>query len=399
MARMSQDPASERSSPDHPAPDRVAADAAVPRPAAHAAVPPRTASGAAQPRQPSARGSSLALALLLALIAVAAAGYVAWRQWQQEQGNASDSRAVAALQDRIGTLEGAFDSQAGERTLLRQRLGDADQVNRALREELLGQSERLRNLEDAVAKLSEKSLSGHDTLLLDETESLLRMAQQRYALFNDAQGAAAAYALADQSLAAVNDGAFSGLRQSIQAEREALVDRQAQTRAAALATLQRLRGGLAALPLKPADLPATAPADSAWSRVRHALASVVSVQRDSGAPLAVADARLTRELVALDLAQAQAALLAWDDEAAGAALRRVDASLAAQFDPDAAPVQQARASLTTLLAALKPGHSIQLGAALTELRNLRAVHALQPPEAPPARAAAPARSGSAGATP
>ena len=55
------------------------------------------------------------------------------------------------------------------------RLGDAAAVNRSLREELLGQSERTRNLEDAVAKLAEKSLSGHDAMLLDETESLLRM--------------------------------------------------------------------------------------------------------------------------------------------------------------------------------------------------------------------------------
>ena len=57
-----------------------------------------------------------------------------------------------------------------ERRALRDRLRDADDVNRGMREELLGQNERLRNLEDAVAKLSEKSLSGHDAMLLDEAE-------------------------------------------------------------------------------------------------------------------------------------------------------------------------------------------------------------------------------------
>ncbi|WP_082582803.1 uroporphyrinogen-III C-methyltransferase [Frateuria sp. Soil773] len=378
-------------SQDTPASDHAAPSAAVPAPRP-APAPVR----APAPR----RGGSLALAVVLALIAVGGSAYVGWRQWRQEQGSADDSRAVAALQARVGTLEGTLDTLGSERSSLRQRLADADQVNRSLREELLGQAERLRNIEDAVTKLSEKSLSGHDTMLLDETESLLRMAGQRYLLFHDAEGAAAAYALADQSLAAVNDGAFSGLRQSIQAEREALARSQPQTRDAQLATLGRLRDGLAQLPLKPLDATAAAPADDAWSRIRRALAGVVSVQRDNGAPLAVADARFARELAALDLAQAQAALLAYDSEAAQAALRRADADLAGQFDAADASVRQARGELAALLANLKPAAPVQLGAALAELRNLRAVHALKPAEAPGAGAAngpsaAPAASSSA----
>jgi uroporphyrin-3 C-methyltransferase len=161
-------------------------------------------------REPRPRGGgSLALAVLLSLIAVAAAGYVGWRQWQQEQGDVANGQNVATLQQRVAALETSLAGVSGERTSINQRLNDAAQVNRSLREELLGQSERTRNLEDAVAKLAEKSLSGHDAMLLDETESLLRMAGERYTLFHDAQGAAAAYALADQTLAAVNDGAFS----------------------------------------------------------------------------------------------------------------------------------------------------------------------------------------------
>ena len=80
-------------------------------------------------------------------------------------------------------------TEPSEPTTLREPL------RRAL--ELLGQGERTRQLEDAVAKLAEKSLSGHDAMLLDETESLLRMGAERYTLFHDAQGAAAAYALRD----------------------------------------------------------------------------------------------------------------------------------------------------------------------------------------------------------
>ncbi|HEY8682958.1 MAG TPA: uroporphyrinogen-III C-methyltransferase [Rhodanobacter sp.] len=341
-------------------------------------------------REPRPRGGgSLALAMLLGLIAVAASGYVGWRQWQQEQGNAADSQGVASLQQRVATLEATLSGASGERSSLNQRLNDAAAVNRSLREELLGQAARTRNLEDAVARLAEKSLSGHDAMLLDETESLLRMAAERYTLFHDAQGAAAAYALADQTLAAVNDGAFSGLRQSISAERDALAKSQPASAAGTLQQLTVLRGTLASLPLKPLDHAATTQTPDSWSRILHTLASVISVQRDNGAPLAVADARFARELAELDLAQAQVALLAYDSDAYAAALRRVDAALSSQFDGNAPAVQQAQATLKQLAAALPAHAPVQLGAALSELRNLRAVHALKPDanDAVPAAAA------------
>ena len=327
---------------------------------------------------PARRGSgTLAVALLLSLVAIGGAGYVGWRQWQQEQGNAAGSEVLNGLKQRVDHLESASTASDSERNLLRQRLGDADQVNRSLREELLSQAERTRNLEDAVAKLSEKTLSGHDAMLLDETESLLRMAKERYDLFHDAPGAASAYALADQTLAAVDDGAFSGLRQSIGAERDALAKSQPAGLDASLSTLSALRAATMALPLKPLDVPAAGSTTSSWSRIMATLNDVVKVQRTNGAPLSVADARFARELAAIDLAQAQAALLAFDHDAYVAALKRADAGMAAQFDPNAPAVQQARAQLATLIAQ-QPASSVQLGAALNELRNLRAVHALKP---------------------
>lgn len=378
--------APEGARPDRATMDRAPVDPLSSRPA-RAAAP--------KPAPPSRGGGSLALAVLLALIAVGVSGYVGWRQWQQEQGDAADSRQVAGLQQRVATLETTLAGVNGERNSLDQRLSDAAAVNRSLREELLGQAERTRNLEDAVAKLAEKSLSGHDAMLLDETESLLRMASERYTLFHDAQGAAAAYALADQTLAAVNDGAFSGLRQSIGAEREALAKSQPASQASALQQLTELRGTLDSLPLKPLNSPATAQAQDVWSRIGRALASVVSVQRDNGAPLSVADARFARELAALDLAQAQAALLAYDGKGYAAALQRVDSSLSTQFDGTAPAVQQAHRTLAELARQLPTGAPVQLGAALTELRNLRAVHALSPANAAPATAGSAARAGGA----
>jgi len=347
-------------------------------------------------REPGPRGGTLALAVLLALIALGGAGYVGWRQWQQAQVSTLDSRNLATLQQRVGALEATLSGVSGERTSLNQRLSDADQVNRSLREELLGQADRTRNLEDAVAKLAEKSLSGQDGMLLDETESLLRMASERYTLFHDAQGAAAAYTLADQTLAGVSDGAFSSLRQNITAERDALVKSQPASQASSLQQLTELRGDLATLPLKALDNPSTtAQSQTVWQRIKQALASVVSVQRSNGAPLAVADARFARELASLDLAQAQTALLAYDSNTYAAALQRVDVALSSQFDESNADVQQARVTLKQLGAALPPSAPVHLGAALTELHNLRTVHALKPEStgtapAPSSSSAAPA---------
>ncbi|KZC39286.1 MULTISPECIES: uroporphyrinogen-III C-methyltransferase [Rhodanobacter] len=364
------DQPNESIAPEGARPDSAATGAAPIDPPMRASRPARSAP---RPR----RGGSLALAVLLALLAVGVSGYVGWRQWQQEQRSAADNQSIASLQPRVATLETTLTTLGDQRSSLNQRLDDAARVNRSLREELLGQAERTRHLEDAVAKLAEKSLSGGDGVLLDEAESLLRMAGERYTLFHDAQGAAAAYALADQTLAAVNDGAFGGLRQSVNAEREALVKSQPASQASALQQLVALRDALATLPLKPLDSTPTEATDT-WSRIRRALASVVSVQRDDGAPLAVADARFARELAALDLAQAQAALLAYESKGYAAALQRVDGALASQFDARAPAVQQARETLKRLAGQLPANAPVQLGAALSELRNLRAVHALSP---------------------
>ncbi len=370
------------SQPDE-ASDSPAAPASAPAPRDVPAEPVIAAS--ARPRQspstPASRprgGGTLALALILSLLALAAAAWVGWQQWQQQRGSTADRQGVASLQQHAEGIDSRLATLDEQRASLDQRMDDAAAVNRSLREELLGQGERIRNLEDAVAKLAEKSLSGHDAMLLDETDSLLRMGAERYRLFHDAQAAAAAYALADQTLAAVNDGAFSGVRQGIQAEREALLKSQPLDPASVLQQLQALRGAIGELPLKPLDVPAGAQATDAWSRIRRALGSVVSVRRDNGAPLAVADARFARELAALDLAQAQADLLAHDGAGYAAALQRVDASLAGQFDGAAAPVQHARATLQKLQDQQAASEAVELGAALRELRNLRAVHALAP---------------------
>ncbi|MDQ0010959.1 uroporphyrin-3 C-methyltransferase [Luteibacter jiangsuensis] len=352
-------------------------------PSARATRPPDAA--------PRRGGGALAVSILFSLAALGAAGYTAWTVWNLRQ----DVGAANGLRGQVDTLQAVVEGLRDDNATLRRRISDADGVNRSAREEMLGVSERTRNLEDAVANLSERSLSGHDAMLLDEAESLLRMAKERFALFGDASGALSAYDLADQTLAAVNDSAFAAVRQNVGAEREALAAVAPVARANDLAALADLRAQLPGLPLKSSDAKtADNPQRDFWQRAGDALGSIVKVSHDDGTPLGLADDRIARELAALDVAHAEAAVLAYDDVNRQAALKRVDAVLAARFDTSSPAVQAARSRVAALLTSQAKGAEPKLGAALTELRNLRSVHALKGG----APTAAPAHAGSA-ATP
>lgn len=342
---------------------------ATPAPAAAAS----TARRAPDPA-PRRGGGALAIAVLLSLAAAGAAGYTAWTVWNMRQ----EVGATNGLKGQVDTLQAAVDGLRDDNANLRRRLSDADGVNRSAREEVLGMAERTKNLEDAVANLSERSLSGHDAMLLDEAESLLRMAKERFALFGDASGALAAYDLADKTLASVNDSAFAAVRQNLTAEREALEAVKPQARANDLAVLADLRAQIPTLPLKTIDSQAGADEERTfWQRAGNALGSIVRISHDEGTPLGLADDRLARELAALDVAHAEAAVLAYDDRARADALKRVDATLVAHFNTQAPSVQTARQRIASLLASQAKGSEPKLGAALDELRNLRSVHALK----------------------
>ena len=195
--------------------------------------------------------------------------------------------------------------------------------------------------------------------------------------------------MADQTLAAVHDTALSGVRHTIAAERKALADTHPASRAADLAALADLRADIATLPLKPLEGTAKSVDRGFWSRVWHALSTAVVIRRDDGSVQSLADARLTRQLAALDVAEAQSARLAWDAAASHAALERVAKALDTAFDAEDAGVRKARADVTRLLAEKPASLSPHLGKALQQLEDLRGVRDAAAP-ATPASAPAPA---------
>ncbi|MEP6938370.1 MAG: uroporphyrinogen-III C-methyltransferase [Rudaea sp.] len=353
---------------------------------------------ASRPQAPK-RGGSLRWSWLLWLVVLGAAGYFFWQLQAVEQGHdlaAHDEQAAAQkLRDQVDALQRDSAAARHDGEGLRARLDDAAKVNESLRGQLLGLSERARLAEDAIANLADKRLSGHDSLLLNEAELLLVLGGERFRLFHDPAPALAAYRLADAALVETNNAAFSTIRQSINAEITALGTMPALSSGAIEEQLGQLRSRLAQLPVATGAVQQEAEPASRWAQV---FGQFVRVSRDdeTRAMLSRSDPLLARALVDASLRDAQAALLLRDTTLFRRALVAARAQLSQAFDVRSNDVRAALVELDALgKPELSPPAPEVLGAALKELRNLRATQALQPdlPRAPAPAAAAPATTG------
>ncbi|HET6586784.1 MAG TPA: uroporphyrinogen-III C-methyltransferase [Oleiagrimonas sp.] len=367
---MSDQPAPSASAPQ-PSADRPAAE--LPRPSAPSgsSKPPKPPKSP-KTSNPRPGGALAVLALLLALLALAVVAYGGWQWWQGRQARQQADAAVAQLGKQVDGLHQSVADERQQREAEAQTQQALQAANQALQQQVAGLSGRVNSLEAAVAALARHNQHGREAMALDQAAMLLRMGQQRYELFHDAAGASKALALADQTLAAIGDPALAGVRQTLDAERQALALTHPASRAADLAALAHLRAVIATLPLKPLDANTKPAGQGFWQRVWHALSTAVVVHRVDGSVPSMADARMARQLAALDAAQAQAARLAWDVEATHAALKRVARALDTVFDTRDADVREARATVTRLLAE-KPASPPHLGKALQELQDLRRV--------------------------
>jgi uroporphyrin-3 C-methyltransferase len=341
---------------------------------------------AAAPAPPARRHGG---AWLIAIVLLAAVGYLFWRTWaldaEQQRLAQTDIQQVDA---QIAALARGAEQARRDTETLRARLDDESKVNQSLREQLLGLGERARLVEDAIANLADKRLTGHDAMLLDETEMLLALGGERFALFHDPAATIAAYRLADTTLAAIEDPAFSTVRQSISAEIDGLSNLGGADIAATATALAALRAAAAQLPPARRD----AAADKAGEQTRwwQVFGSLVRVRTGADAAAAAQrhDAALARQLYLLDLRDAEAALLTRDTSRYVAAIAEARAELTLDFDAGADAVKSAQAALERLgKAELAPTAPAQLGAALRELRNMRATHAVR--QARPAAASPP----------
>lgn len=337
------------------------------------ALPPSepAATAPATPSKPP-RSPQASIALVVALAAAGVGGFAWWQAASLARSGGDAAHQVELLRTELDGLRRGADLDRREREQLRQRLGDAENVNKSLREEVLGVTERARVLEDAIANLADKRLSGHDALLLNEAELVLLLAKERFELFNDAAAAERAYRLADTALAAVEDPAFATVRETLGVELRELAALKQAPQGAGVAELAKLRDSLATLEA-PQGAAAAAQNPSRLSRV---LGQFVRISHAGEAGVAARDPVLLRGLIGLDLRAAELALLERNDAALHAALARAKTQIESAFDRDATNVRAALATLDRLGATAAPPASVELGATLKELRNLRSTHAL-----------------------
>ena len=312
---------------------------------------------------------------LLVLLAVLIA--LGW--WLQRQLREQGSEQTRVLETRLDQLARSNEQLRRDLESLRSRDADAKAINQGIREELLAYNERSRALEDAVANLAEQHLGHRDAMALDEAEFILQLAGERLALFRDANGALAAYRLADSALAAAEDPLFANVRQTIAAEMRALEEAKPVQVRASLDALVEPGAGLHGLPLKKTIATPDA-GKRPLSRWREILGRFVRINDDSTAPqLSTRNDELNRSLIAVDVHIAETMLLARDEPGFKAALARVRGGVANAFDPDDARVQATMATLDRLAAMPMAPALPQLGSALGELRNLRTTRALSRP--------------------
>lgn len=341
----------------------------------------QTAADAPKPHRPRAHRAGLAgIAVGVAVLALVVAAWGVWRLQHftraAEATHRQDAATIATLQSELAA--GGQQAEAGA-----QRAGRIEARLDDLRTANQGLDHRLANLETAYAALSGQQQSSHDTLLLNDAEMLLRTGQQRYELFHDTAGALKAYTQATAVLTQVQNPAYAPVRASATTERDALAAAAPPSRQAALDTLSALRGKVAALPLgTPGAANKNASTSGIWSHVGRALDGIVKVSRDDSPAAPLTDVRFARQTLALDLAQAQEAMLAFNETSYRTALQRADAVLAAQFDANDSNVVTAHTEITGLLAQHATGPAPQLGGALAQLQSLRASQSGAPASAP-----------------
>lgn len=322
--------------------------------------------------------TALAAATLGLVIALIALGWL-WRV-ETRSGVLERERGELGVEQRL--LAERLNQVETELRLAQQRLQDAAAINRNLRDEVLGVAERAELVEQALKRVSDRGMENVSELRMNNAEFLLGAGLARLRLFQDTTGAATALSLADAELTALQDPVVTGIRQSLARELAALSGYPADSRALAIARLQRIAEKTHLLSLRRASAPVVGADDASWSaRAGRLFGEFVRVRRiEVGAdgfavPLSEDMARVD---LRLQLRYAEAALMEGDDARFKAQLLRIQNS-AQTFD---LTTETGRWLLDELKAAAElptfPEFA-EAGGALQQLRNLQSTRQLAQP--------------------
>lgn len=354
---------------------------------------------------PARRGVGTAvalLALLLALVSLAAAGYLWWTGRDSGAAVAGNVAAIdrlsgtlddvqGSLQDllaRIGELEAEDADQAGELATLEAELEE-------FRDRLSSVPGRLSSLESSMASLQGISAGARDTWLLAEAEYYLQLANAQLQLAGNPERALLALEFADQRIRQLADPALAEVRRALAQELRAVEAMEKPDIQGISMTLASLAETVESLPLASdaaqPDSGAQAPTeemsgfDRALASVKAAFSDIVTVRRTDEAvtPLMSPDAAyFLRANLALRLQTARLALLRGEQEIFEQSLADAADWLREYYATGSQPVRSALETLSELREAEFTVTPPDIAESLRLLREFKQRNAAGAPAAP-----------------
>lgn len=311
-------------------------------------------------------GNSVAwLAFLLAIIAVAAAGYTAWQNWQVSRDTSADdtvtrldsrvtssANALADLEARVDGLGGRDPAIDAELDAIRRELDERVRMLNSL-------PTRMSTLESSVASLAGVSEGARDAWILAESEYYMQIANAQLQLANNPHLASLALKMADERIVQLANPALTDVRRALADELAALDIVEKPDIEGATLTLASLARVVDSLPLASAEAtdesaavdPELSGTGRAWASVKNAMSGLVKVTPPERAKLVALspDAEFfLRSNLALQLQSARLALLRGEQAIFQQTLDDTSALLAEYFDGDSTQVANAQGTIAEI---------------------------------------------------
>ncbi len=321
------------------------------------------------PAKPKRRGSgnSVAwLAFLFAIIAMAAAGYTAWHNWQGSRDTsaadavaqldsqlAASARSLADLEERVAGLGGRDPAVDAELAAIRRDLDERIRLLSSL-------PARMSTLESSVASLAGVSEGARDAWILAESEYYMQIANAQLQLANNPHLASLALKMADERIVQLANPALTDVRRAISDELAALDVMEKPDIEGVTLTLASLARVVESLPLASAAAteeeageidPELSGAGRAWASVKNAMSGLVKVTPPEQARLVALSPDgefFLRSNIALQLQAARLALLRGEQAIFEQTLADSSALLSAYFDTGSSQVIGAQETIADI---------------------------------------------------
>jgi uroporphyrin-III C-methyltransferase len=331
------------------------------------------------------------LALFLALLALAAVGYMIVEERRTRAVEEASSDSLQRLASRIdesrqslSSLDDSLDALESSDAALESRIAGLQRELEQRADVLDSLPGRMSNLENSVAALQGASAGARDTWLLAEAEYYMQIANAQLQLGNNPRLAMLALEMADERVVQMANPALTDVRRVLAEELAALEAMEKPDLEGATLTLASLSRVVDSLPLRTAGSGAAATGDDdaeqegaaarAWASVKDAMSGLVRVtppDEETRALLTPDAAHLIRSNLALQLQAARLALLRGEQAIFEQSLDDAEALLAEYFDVGSAQVASAQDTVAEIRDSMVAVKAPDISESLRLIRQFR----------------------------